>query len=421
MGGSLLLDLSNAKNVVVIGAGQAGAQTCFSLRQWGYEGAITLIGEEPVPPYQRPPLSKAFMKGEFAEERLYFKPSAWYADNNVELILSTQVTAIDRAAQSVTMKHGGALPYDAAVIATGSRPRALPVKGADLSGVYELRSISDVERIRPGMISGQRLVIVGAGYIGLEAAAVARQMGLDVTVLEMEDRILARVTSPVMSEFFTKEHTAQGVTLMTSSRLDHLEGTDGMVTEAHLADGTVLPADFILVGIGILPNEGLAAEAGIACKNGILVDRDARTNDPRIFAVGDCASRPLVHYGRTGRLESVHNAIEQGKLAAAAILGRKRPPEDCPWFWSDQYDLKLQIAGLSTGYDEIVPRGAPDSRKFAVFYLKNGALIAVDAVNSPPEFLASKKLIMSGAKLAPSVLSDTSLSMKEISVAALAT
>ncbi|MCL4166699.1 UNVERIFIED_CONTAM: hypothetical protein GTU68_054700 [Idotea baltica] len=271
------------------------------------------------------------------------------------------------------------------------------------------------------MITGQKIVIVGAGYIGLEAAAVARQMGLDVTVLEMEDRILARVTSPVMSEFYTHEHTAQGVRILTSSRLDHLEGADGMVTEAHLADGTVLSADFVLVGIGIVPNEELAAEAGIACKNGILVDRDARTNDPRIFAAGDCASRPLVHYGRTGRLESVHNAIEQGKLAAAAILGRDRPPEDCPWFWSDQYDLKLQIAGLSTGYDEIVMRGAPDARKFAAFYLKNGTLIAVDAVNSAPEFLASKKLIMSGAKVASGVLSDTSLSMKEISVAALAT
>jgi len=405
---------------VVIGGGQAGAQALQSLRQGGYKGALTMIGDEPALPYQRPPLSKAYMKGEMTEERLYFRPAPWYQDQNIEVILSTRATGIDRTSRKVELAHGGHVDYDALIIATGSRPRPLPLKGATLQGVHDLRDLSDVERIRPNMIAGRKMVIIGAGYIGLEAAAVARQMGLDVTVLEMAPRVLARVTSPVMSAFFEAEHRAKGVTILTDAHLDHLDGTDGKVSAAILADGTRLDADIVLVGIGILPNEELAREAGIACNNGILVDRDARTSDPRVFAAGDCASRPLVHYGRSGRLESVHNAIEQGKLAAAAILGKPRPAEDCPWFWSDQYDLKLQIAGLSQDYDEIVVRGAPKDRKFAAFYLRNGTLIAVDAVNSAPEFLASKKLIMTGAKLAPATLGDTSISMKDIAAAATA-
>lgn len=414
------MDLTGASRIVVIGGGQAGAQALQSLRSGGYAGALTLVGDEPALPYQRPPLSKAYMKGEMTEERLYFRPAPWYQDQDIEVILSTPVKNIDRTHRKVELAHGGHLDYDALIIATGSRPRALPLKGATLHGVHDLRDLSDVERIRPNMIEGRKMVIIGAGYIGLEAAAVARQMGLDVTVLEMAPRVLARVTSPVMSDFFETEHRAQGVTILTDSRLDHLDGTDGKVSAAVLADGTRLDADIVLVGIGILPNEELAKDAGIACNNGIQVDRDARTSDPRVFAAGDCASRPLVHYGRSGRLESVHNAIEQGKLAAAAILGKPRPAEDCPWFWSDQYDLKLQIAGLSQDYDEIVVRGDPKDRKFAAFYLRNGTLIAVDAINSAPEFLASKKLIMAGAKLAPATLGDTSISMKDIAAAATA-
>lgn len=414
------MDLSNATQIVLIGGGQAAAQAVQSLRMGGYTGRLILVGDEPVLPYQRPPLSKAYMKGEFAEERLFFKPGAWYEDNGVELILSTRAVKIDRAAQVVELEHGGTLNYDALILCTGSRPRALPVKGADLENVFDLRGLADVERIQPNMVTGRKLVIVGAGYIGLEAAAVARQMGLEVTVLEMADRVLARVTSPTMSAFYEKEHRAQGVTILTGAQLDHLEGKDGKVSAAVLADGTSIPADIVLAGIGILPNIELAKDAGLTIDNGIATDRDAHTSDPRIFAAGDCASRPLVHFGRTGRLESVHNAIEQGKLAAAAILGKPRPPEDCPWFWSDQYDLKLQIAGLNQGHDEIVVRGNPDERKFAVFYLRNGTLIAVDAVNSPPEFLASKKLIMTGAKIAPDMLKDTSINMKDIAAAAAA-
>ncbi|MBY9067707.1 FAD-dependent oxidoreductase [Hyphomonas sp. WL0036] len=414
------MDLSGAEKIVIAGAGQAAAQAAQSLRQGGYAGELIIVGEEPALPYQRPPLSKAYMKGEMDEERLYFKPAAWYQDNKIEVLLGTTATRIDRAARQLHLQHGAVLDYDALILATGSRPRALPCKGADLANVHDLRTLADVERIRPQMVSGRRIVIIGAGYIGLEAAAVARTMGLDVTVLEMAPRVLARVTSPVMSEFFTTEHTAKGVKILTNTALSHLEGQDGAVSAAVLADGSSLPADLILAGIGILPNEELAKDAGIACSNGILTDRDGRTSDPHVFAAGDCASRPLVHYGRAGRLESVHNAIEQGKLVAAAILGAPRPAEDCPWFWSDQYDLKLQIAGLSTGYDTIALRGDPGERKFAAFYLRNGTLIAVDAVNSPPEFLASKKMIMTGARIAPEMLSDTSISMKEIAAKAAA-
>lgn len=412
------MDLSNAEKIVVIGAGQAGAQAVQSLRLFGYDGAITLVGDEAALPYQRPPLSKAYMKGELAEDRLYFKPSAWYEDQKVETLLSQSVEGIDRAAREVHLQHGGKLPYDALIIATGSRPRALPVEGADLANVFDLRGLSDVEHIQPKMIPGTKLVIIGAGYIGLEAAAVARQLGLEVTVLEMADRVLARVTSPVISEFYESLHREHGVDIRTGARLDKLAGADGKVTHAVLADGETIEADMVLAGIGIVPNIELAADAGIACNNGIIVDEDARTNDPRVFAAGDCTVRPLAHYARTGRLESVHNAIEQGKLAAAAIMGKPRPNIDCPWFWSDQYDVKLQIAGLSMGHDEVVVRGDQSAGKFAAFYLKNGRLIAVDAVNSPPEFIASKKLIMTGAVVAADRLSDTNISMKEIAAEA---
>lgn len=412
------MDLSAAQKIVIIGGGQAGAQVVQSLRQFGYEGDLVLVGDEAALPYQRPPLSKAYMKGELGEDRLYFKPAAWYEDNKVETLLSQRVEKIDRARRQVTLEHGGHLDYDALIIATGSRPRSLPVEGADLENVFDLRGLADVEHIQPKMIPGHRLVIVGAGYIGLEAAAVARQLGLEVTVLEMEQRALARVTSPVISSFYEALHMEHGVDVRCGARLARLKGEDGKLTHAVLASGEEIEADMVLAGIGIVPNVELAEDAGLPVKNGIIVDEDARTSDPRIFAAGDCTVRPLAHYARTGRLESVHNAIEQGKLAAAAIMGKPRPALDCPWFWSDQYDIKLQIAGLSMGYDEIVVRGDIEAKKFAAFYLKNGRLIAVDAINSPPEFIASKRLIMSGASVASETLKDTSISMKEIAAQA---
>ncbi len=401
-------------SVVIVGGGQAAATAIMSLRQWGYEGEITLIGEEAYPPYQRPPLSKAYMQGELAEERLFFKPAPWYEDNGVDLVLSMRAMAIRPAARRVEIEHGGHVDYDALILATGSRARTLDLPGTDLKRVFDLRTLGDVERIRPRLIKGRNIVIVGAGYIGLEAAASARQLGLEVTVLEYAPRVLARVTSPPISEFFEREHGSHGVDIRTDARLVRLIGDNGRVTGAELEDGTELAADLVLIGIGIVPNEELAKEAGLECDDGIVVDRDARTADTSIFAAGDCTRRPLVHYARDARLESVHNAIEQGKLAAAAILGRDRPTEDCPWFWSDQYDLKLQIAGLSQGYDDIVVRGDPGSRKFAAFYLKDGKLLSTDAVNSPPEFIISKKLVAAGASVDPDRLADPAASMKEI-------
>ena len=412
------MPLSDSDTLLVIGGGQAAAQTIASARLWGFAGEIRLIGEETALPYQRPPLSKAYLKGEMDEERLYFKPAEWYADQNVETRLGIRAEAIDREARSVSLSDGSAVSYDAMVLATGSRPRPLPLDGAKLEGVHELRDLHDVDGLKPVVTAGKAMVIVGAGYIGLEAAAVARQLGANVTVLEMADRVLARVTSPVMSEFYTKLHETNGVRIMTGATLTALHGEHGRIKSAELADGTRLNADIVLIGIGILPNSELAEAAGLTCDGGIVVDEDARTSDRRIFAAGDCTVRPLVHYGRAGRLESVHNAIEQGKLAAAAITGRDRPKLDAPWFWSDQYSAKLQIAGLSEGYDEHIVRGDPESGSFSVFYFQFGKLIAVDAVNAAPEFIVTKKLIISGASLAPAELQDTSLSMKDLAARA---
>lgn len=405
--------MTNTSPLVIIGAGQAGAQAAISLRQWGYDGDIVMVGDETAPPYQRPPLSKAYLKGELERERLFFKLEDFYSEQSIKLLTGVRAEKIDRFARSVTLSDGKVLNYSKLILSTGSRPRALPLPGADLRNVFDLRTLDDIDEMRPHMQAGKRLLIVGAGYIGLEAAAAARSLGLEVTVLEMADRVLARVTSPVMSDFYETLHASHGVIIKTGVRLSELRGL-GAVEAGVLASGEEIPCDLALVGIGILPNEELASESGIACKNGILVDRDARTNDPHVYAAGDCASRPLVHYGRDGRLESVHNAIEQGKLAAAHILGRKRPPEDVPWFWSDQYDIKLQIAGLSQGYDQLVTRGNPGDGSFAVFYFSQGDLIAVDAVNAGPEFIVAKKLIASAARVAPERLGDTSVSMKDI-------
>jgi 3-phenylpropionate/trans-cinnamate dioxygenase ferredoxin reductase component len=399
--------------VVIVGAGQAGAQTAISLRQWGFAGSIVLAGDEPFLPYERPPLSKDLLKRTIEEDRLFFKTAAWYAENSVELLGGVRVAAVDRDDHTALLEDGSARPWDALVLATGSRPRRLRVEGASLEGVFELRTISDTRRISQAMRPGARLVVVGAGYIGLEVAAVARALGLEVTVLEAMDRVLARVTGPVVSGFFEREHRSHGVDVRCGVALSGFEGEERL-RAVVLADGTRIECDLAVVGVGILPCDELARACGLACEDGIVVDRDARTSDPAVFAAGDCARRPLVHYARCGRLESVHNAIEQGKIVAAAILGRDRPAEDVPWFWSDQYDIKLQIAGLSHGYDRIVVRGDPAARKFAAFYLRDGALLAVDAVGSPMEFMASRQLIARAARPDPDALADPGVSMKDI-------
>jgi 3-phenylpropionate/trans-cinnamate dioxygenase ferredoxin reductase component len=403
------------EKIVIVGAGQAATQAATSLRSGGFLGSITMIGDEPALPYQRPPLSKAYLSGAMSMERVTLKPAEAWADDKVEVLTSTRVTALDRDAKTVTTQDGASFPYDALIIATGSRVRKILCPGADLKGIHYLRTVADVDGLRAEIVGGKRLVVIGGGYIGLEVAAVARKAGLEVTILEAADRVLARVAPPVISAFFEQLHSDAGVEIITGAKVIAIEG-ETHVTGVTLGDGRTLAADAVLVGIGIIPNAELAREAGIVAPDGIETDKDARTSDPAIFAIGDCASRPLVHYDdRIGRLESVHNALEQGKLAAAAILGLPRPVEETPWFWSDQYDVKLQIAGISTGAAQTVLRGDLATKRFAAFHLDaENRLLAVDAVNAPPEFIVAKQVIARHGTLAPETLADMSISMKEI-------
>ncbi len=328
--------------------------------------------------------------------------------------LGRRAVAIDRAAKAVTLDDGTRLGYGALVIATGSRPRTLLVPGADLDGVMVLRTLADVDRLKPRAVEGRRLVVIGAGYIGLEAAAVARQTGLAVTVLEAADRVLARVTGPAISAFYTELHRGHGVDVRLQARFSHFEGEGGRLTGVALQDGEVIPADIALVGIGILPNQDLAADAGLACSNGIDTDDECRTSDPAIFAIGDCANRVIAATGLRGRLESVHNAVETAKIAAAAIAGKPAPALEAPWFWSDQYDVKLQTAGLLAGHDRAVLRGDVAARRFSVWYLKEGVLVAVDAVNAGGDFMLARRLVGRGVALDPAFLADPASDLKSL-------
>jgi len=402
------------ETVVVVGAGQAGGMAVALLRQSGYQGRVVLVGEEPVPPYQRPPLSKAYFKGEMTAERLYLRPLAFYEKNAIELRLGLRAEAINRDAKKVMLSDGSMLPYDKLILAVGSKPRQLPVPGNEYDGIFELRTLEDVDRLRSRAGSGKKMVIVGAGYIGLEAAAVARHLGMSVTVLEAAPRVLARVTSPPVSEFFENEHRAKGVDIRLESQVARFIGSEGRLVGVELTSGEVVEAGLALIGIGILPNVGLAEDAGLDCQDGIVVNEDGQSSDPDVFAIGDCTSRPLVHYDRMGRLESIHNAGEQAKLAASVITGKPRPRCDVPWFWSDQYDLKLQSAGLSVGYDQLVLRGASDSRSFAIYYFKDHKCIAVDAVNSPADFMFGKALLNAGEDLDADMISSSDVDIKAL-------
>jgi 3-phenylpropionate/trans-cinnamate dioxygenase ferredoxin reductase subunit len=401
------------ETVLIAGAGHGAGQVVASLRMNKFEGRIVMIGDEPYLPYQRPPLSKKFLAGEMPPERLYFKPASFYEDPQIDVRLGVRVESIDRAASAVTTSDGQRVDYTTLVLATGSRVRTIPAPGSDLEGVHYLRSIADVDAIRADVAEGRKLVIVGAGYIGLEVAAVTRKLGLDVTVVEMADRVMSRVVSGAVSAFYQKEHEAQGVKLMLSTGLRAFNG-DNRVSAVETDDGTTLPADFVIVGVGIVPNTELAGDAGLEVDNGIVVDDQCRTADPAIYAIGDCTSHPSAIYGTHLRLESVHNALEQAKTAASNICGVESHYSQVPWFWSDQYDLKLQIAGLSQGYDQTVLRGSPDDRSFACFYLQNGRLIAVDAVNSPRDFMQSKSLIEHHAEIPPERLADADVMLKDL-------
>lgn len=396
---------------VIIGGGQAAAQAVAGLRQEGHEGPVMLIGEEPYLPYQRPPLSKKFLAGELERDRLLIRPEAFY--EGVERRLGVRAETIDRRAKRVTLSDGSEVSYRKLLLATGSRVRTLSVPGVDLERVHYLRTIGDVEAIRADLQGARRLVVVGGGYIGLEAAAVCLKLGLEVTVLEMEDRVMSRVTAPVMSEFFEAVHAAEGVNIRTGVQVAAIEG-GGCAERVVSAGGEAFPAEVVVIGAGIMPNQELAAEAGLPCDDGIVVDACGRTEDPDIFAAGDCTRHPNAVLGRPVRLESVQNAIDQSKVAAAAMCGRLSPYEDVPWFWSDQYDLKLQIAGLSQGHDGFVVRGAPEGRRFSVFYLKGGRVIAVDSVNAPADHLVGRKLVGARAEVPPERLADTSIPVKEL-------
>lgn len=397
--------------IVIIGAGQAGAQGLASLRSEGFTGSIVMVGDEAFVPYQRPPLSKAYLMGTFERARLFLKPEHYYAEAGCELILNASATAIDRAAKTVALSTGRVLSYDQLLIATGTRIRPIQCSGAALKGIHYLRSIADVDRLQKEFVSGKSLAVIGGGFIGLEVAAVAAKHGLEVTVFEALERVMARAVSKPTSDFFETAHRAAGVKIVTGTGVEGFEGV-GAVT-AVKAGGQSFPADLVLVGIGVLPNMEIAAAAGIECQNGIVVDKNARTSDPSIFAAGDCTW----HEGRDGewmRLESVQNAIDQAKHAAGAMAGKPKPYNEVPWFWSDQFDLKLQIAGLTKAGDVAVVRGRPEQRKFAVFHLRGGAVAAVEAVNMAPEYLVGRKLIAERARVSPERLADMSVPIKNV-------
>jgi 3-phenylpropionate/trans-cinnamate dioxygenase ferredoxin reductase subunit len=403
-------------SIVVIGAGQAGLQTIMSLRQTGYEGAITLVGDEAFLPYQRPPLSKAYLSGNMERERLFLKPDEFFTDNNVTLKLDTSVESLDAAAKSVTLSNGETLSFEHAVIATGSRPRLLNVPGRELANIFDLRGMADIDAMQPHFVEGKKLVVVGGGYIGLEAAAVAAGLGLSVHVLETAPRLLARVAEPEISDFYTRIHQAHGVTLVTESQMTGFVG-DGAVSGVEMADGSIIDADIVITGIGILPNVEIAEAAGLTVENGIVVNEVGQTSDAHIFAAGDCTSHPNDLLGRTMRLESVPNAIEQGKAVASAICGAPKPYHQVPWFWSDQYDVKLQIAGVPTQIDSKVLRGDDSSNSFAWFYFTGDKLTGVTAINRPAEFMAGRMLIEKSLKgeltADPTKLADEDMKPKE--------
>jgi len=403
-----------SQTCVVIGASHAAAAFVTGLRQDGWEGRIQVIGDEPYIPYHRPPLSKALLAGEKTLEEIYIRPMDVYAKANVEFMLGVRAEQIDRANKKVILSNGTAIAYDKLALTVGSRVRKVNVPGHDLEGIHYLRDYSDVSQIKSHVKPGGNAVIVGGGYIGLEAAAVLKKLGMKVTVLEMMDRVLQRVTAPEVSEFYTRIHTEEGVTIRCQVGATGFEGK-GRVERVICNDGTTHAADLVIIGIGIIPNVELAQAAGLKIENGIVVDEHARTSDPDIVAAGDCAWHYNAIYDRWLRLESVQNANDQARLAAATVAGLDKVYNALPWFWSDQYDLKLQIAGLNQGYETVVVRGdRTGSRSFAAFYLKDNKVIAVDAVNRPTEFMVGKRLITEKMTLDPVRLANDGVNVKEM-------
>jgi len=413
--------------IVIVGAGQAAAQAVEVLRKRGHRGPISIIGDENLLPYQRPPLSKKYLAGTMDRDRLLLRHAAHYQEHAVDLRLGFPAVRIDRTAHRVHVADGSHLDYARLLLATGSRPRRLPVPGAELAGVHYLRTAADVESLRREIHPGRRAVVVGGGYIGLEVASTCRDLGLEVTVVEAAERVMNRVAAPVVSQFYAAEHARHGVKILCNARVSELlaggvsresdsphssPGTERVVG-VRLADGSELAADFVLLGVGVTPEDSLARDAGLLCGDGIVVDEYCRTSDPLIWAAGDCARHPSIHFGMQVRLESVDNAFEQGTSAALNMLGLATVHDKVPWFWSDQYDLKLVIVGLSQGFDDLVVRGDPAARAFSVCYLKGGELIAVESINHIKDQMAARKLIPARARPDRAKLADDTIALKD--------
>ena len=399
-------------HIVVVGAGQAGAACVAKLRGLGYEGVITMVGDEPVFPYQRPPLSKKYLLGELTLERLYLRPASFYQDNQISVHTGQRVQAIDRHAKSVQLTNE-TLTYDHLVLATGSAPRRLPAAiGGDLRGVFTVRDLADADAMAPYFQPGAKVLIVGGGYIGLEAAAVAAAKGLQVVLVEMAPRILQRVAAPETSAYFRDLHSRHGVDIREAVGLQGLQGSDGHVSGATLSDGTELAVDFVIVGVGIAPATELAQAAGLELDNGIAADQHGRTSDPHIWTAGDCASFP--HQGGRIRLESVPNAIDMAECVAENIMGAEKTYVPQPWFWSDQYDVKLQIAGLNTGYDRVVARAGDKPGAASFWYFAGAQLLAVDAANDPRSYMIGKRLIDAGKTVPIDVVADPASDLKAL-------
>ena len=399
------------KNLVIVGGGQSAAQCVLTLKRNAFKNKITLISEEKHIPYQRPPLSKEYLSDEVTLDRVYMKSKEFYDQNNVEIISSTKVIAIDRNKKSLTLSNTENLQYENLVLATGSRVRKLEVEGSHLSNINYLRTIEEANQLKKYFKLGKKLVVIGAGYIGLEVAAAAIKKGLGVTVIEMADRVMNRTVDPIISKYFDSLHRSKGAEIILNAALERFEGRK-QVEKVICSNGKILEADGVVVGVGIMPNQEIAKSAGLTCNNGILVDEYGRTEDPFIFACGDCTNHPNPSLNKTLRLESVHNALEQAKTVAFSLIGKPEKYDQIPWFWSDQYEEKLQIVGLSGDHDEIVTRGSMAEGNFMLFFLKKGELIAINSVNNPKEFLISKKLVANKLKISSDVLCDQSVDLK---------
>lgn len=400
------------RRVVIIGGGQGGYQTAASLRSEGFDGAITLIAAERHIPYQRPPLSKAYLLGKQDANRTLLRPAAFYETNRIDLLLGERASALDSQRQRVQLESGAEIPYDFLVLATGASNRMLPIEGAQLDGVLYLRTLDEASELRDRLNAANEVVIIGGGFIGLEVAAAARSLGKRVIVIELETRLMARVMAPVVSEFFLRRHTEEGVEILLNARAVAICGEGGRVVGIVLENGRTLKADLVIVGIGIVPNHELASAAGLPTSNGISVDQFLRTPDSRIFAVGDCAEYASVHAGERVRLESVQNAVDQASTVAKSITGQPQLYNALPWFWSDQFDIRLQTAGLAPTWDQLAIRGNPDSAKFSVFFFDHGRLRAVDSINRPLDHLAARKLLTAAAVITPDQAADETFNLK---------